>query len=377
MRLFLLISVVITFVSCSGKLEKDIKVQDTFKINRDLEVELIDFDSITSSSDGFFRFLNDEFYYFDIRFSSVQIYSKDGKFKRSALGKGDGPNEINSFKYHIFKQDGSSLFLATNYQLSQYSPVFSKEKAANQIDFNREKEEYKRAEYLEIGTYAYDFYNFRNSSNLLFLNDDYIYFPLYISPNINKELNGYNGNFDYYEKSLLIGKADINSGKVIKVFGERSQSALAKGFVESLDFVTIAFRDDNILVGHALDNDIQVYDQLDNYLETLTVDYDVLDENYIQIKSYEESEKSWQKVYRDQTFYYHLYVSDELIFRSYNKKSGEDGLIILKGNTIIADVSVPKRFSMIGEDDEFFYADGLIDEENEKYGVYKFKKGIE
>lgn len=173
---------------------------------------------------------------------------------------------------------------------------------------------------------------------------------------------------------MLIGKANVKDGKVLKVFGERSQNVLSKGFVESLDFVTMGFQQDRILVGHAVDNDIQVYDQFENFIETIHLDYDVLNDQYIQIRSVEDSEENWRKLYRDQRFYYHLYVSGELIFRSFNRNLEEDGLIVIKGDKVIADFIVPKRFSIIGEDDEYFYADGLIDEENEKYGVYRFKK---
>lgn len=120
MKTFLLILFVVVIAACSSKTEKQ-STDDILEVQSNLEIELIEFDTILSSSDGFFRYLDEEFYYFDVRFSTVQVYSKEGNFKNSSLGKGEGPNEIASFKYHNFGEDGRSIFLATNYQISEYS----------------------------------------------------------------------------------------------------------------------------------------------------------------------------------------------------------------------------------------------------------------
>ena len=46
---------------------------------------------------------------------------------------------------------------------------------------------------------------------------------------------------------------------------------------------------------------------------------------------------------------------------------------IYKGTVLVGDVQVPSRFNIIGYDENFIYADGYLDESNEKLAFYKFK----
>ncbi|WP_156810367.1 hypothetical protein [Nitritalea halalkaliphila] len=54
--------------------------------------------------------------------------------------------------------------------------------------------------------------------------------------------NGYNSSSDYFVKSKLVGKASLDDGSVVKVFGKRSQNVIDKGMIGDLDFVSIYFK---------------------------------------------------------------------------------------------------------------------------------------
>lgn len=378
-KLIISFVIFIFFFSCQDKkISNDIVAGKTIEINinkdKNFELDTLFLEDISSTGNGFFRFNNDSIYYFDFKFNTVSIYDKNGRFIDRKLGKGSGPNEIASFKYHNFMNGDESVFFGLGYDLSFYSKEFERISKVRLLNFKRRNSNYNEKDFNNIQTYSFNYYNFSNSSNFLFLKNGFFYFPLYISPNVNQVFNGYNGNSDYFIKSKLIGKASLDDGSVVKVFGERSQNVIDKGMIGDLDFVSIYFKDDHIYVGHALDNDIQIYDESEKYLRNLKIDYNVLDKKYLQINSVDESEENWQKIYREQKFYYNIYISGDLIFRSYNKNQEHDGLIIINKDNLVADLAVPKRFSIIGEDELYFYADGLLNEKLDQYGIYKIKK---
>jgi hypothetical protein len=56
-----------------------------------------------------------------------------------------------------------------------------------------------------------------------------------------------------------------------------------------------------------------------------------------------------------------------------NDYSNNRRMQIYKKTELVADIKVPNRFKIIGYDDSFIYADGIIDTSSEKIAFFKFK----
>ncbi|WP_040671295.1 hypothetical protein [Nitritalea halalkaliphila] len=146
-KLISIFVIIVFFFSCQDKKNSDeIVADETIEINlnkgKDFKIDTLFLRDISSTGNGFFRFNNDSIYYFDFKFNTVSIYDKNGRFIDRKLGKGSGPNEIASFKYHNFINGDESVFFGLSYDLSFYSKEFERISIVSLLNFNRRNKNY-------------------------------------------------------------------------------------------------------------------------------------------------------------------------------------------------------------------------------------------
>lgn len=101
-----------------------------------------------------------------------------------------------------------------------------------------------------------------------------------------------------------------------------------------------------------------------------------IDNDYITFTSVDDFNNADPYAVLKHSFYGHIYADDEgdIVFRSYHISGLEQwGLQAYRSEKLILDTQVPFRFNVIGKIGEYYYADGIRDEENELFAAYRFK----
>lgn len=366
-------------IGCSDKKSERtaLKKHSEVSIQYDnLDIDLMYLEVPAFSGQGFFRTKGDTLLFFDLLFHTVSSFDSNGEFVYRKLGKGSGPGEIASFKHHGFTEENNSVFFGVSYDISNYDENWIRYDRVKFLDWSRDRNSYNSSDKEKIGTYSYNFINgFYDNKSIAINSNDEFYLSLWISPGVNPDFHGYNGNINYYKDSYAIGLADSESGKVKKVFGYKPDVFVEEAFIPTFDFFTYDLKNDSLFVSYAPYDYIQVYDQNQELSYEFGVPGKNMDKDYPNVTDIQTSERVWRESYLTKGYYYGIFVDEKsgLTFRSYTKNTNSGGLQIYKGKRLIADLTVPKRFNVLGKIGEYYYADGLLDETEEILGIYKFK----
>lgn len=342
---------------------------------RSIRIDTLTLKDPSFTERGYFRIHEGSILFFDYSLLTVSQFNTQGEFIERYLGRGGGPGEIESFQYHGFMPDGRSVFLGTSYDLSIYSKDWSRSQGTEYMDWGRTKGRYTKADIDLTGTYSFNFTNGLYDSKHLSVNSkEEFYMSLWISPGVNPSFHGYDGNTNYFKNSRAIGLANAISGEVLKVFGNKPSQYQEYETTPIFDFFNYDLKDDSLFVAFAAADLMQVYTPNQELAYEFGVAGTDMNKDYEGVRDIETSEKIWRKEYSEKGYYYHVYVSDEdLLFRSYTKNDSLGGLQVYKGVTLVGDFTVPKRFSVLGKIDDYYYADGYIDEESDQLGIYRFR----
>jgi hypothetical protein len=327
------------------------------------------------SGSGFFRLSGNNLYFFDDIFLTVSVFDTAGNFVQRYLGKGHRPDEIEDFLFANFLADSSLVFLGKSYNISRYDQQFTAQYQVD-MDWNRKANiQYGLSDGDKTGTYGYNYYNgFYDNRWLSVIHQNKLIIPIWISPGVNSRLNAFRNYEAYYERAKTVGVVDLRSGKVEKIFGRRSPAYKKYGAIPNYDLLTLDSRLDSIYVSQAIDSMIQVYGPDYELAYEFGVAGQNMNTSYPTAATPMESEKIWIKAFTDYGYYYNVYCdrTSAMIFRPYTKdESNIGGLQIYEHAALIADVAVPKRFNIIGKIGEYYYADGLVNED--QLGLYRFK----
>lgn len=375
-RLVLLFFLICFFCNTACK-----KQQENDRISLDssgAKIELMSLDTILldgslTSQVGYF-FISDLGVHFADRVQSkLFTFSLEGEYLGTSLEKGDGPKNQNGLQGLVFKD---SLF----YVLSdKFISIFDR-------DFTiKERFQFKWGghepfeEMLNFPTAdMFGLYEIAWISRLV----NMPFIPLekeggFILPVMmtHPKLNGY-WTTDYYEEVSNLGLFNKNL-ELIKLGGKRSKEYLDHHFLPNFDFTNLVRRRGELLVSFPIDYKIYVYDLNLEYLRKFGDPGKMMKQDYISTQTLEEAEAQWELDFDQFGFYDHLFYDEEkdLLFRSYVPQGRQENfsrLQIYREERLVADVKVPLRFKVIGSSGKFYYADGIIDEENEKLGFYKF-----
>ena len=371
----------VLFFSCQKEIEKVVPVHQ----NQDLLITKIDLDSIILEKEyfsgvGFFSVGRDQLFFVDQIFSTVLVYSKEGNYLETQLGKGDGPDEQNNIHgFQPFAYKGQHVIL-DNFEMVIFDKSFNKETSFPiQWDYSESYQDMlNNPKGSMLGLYEIDWKSRGNNTPFLLIEDEnQVLLPITMS---HPTLNGYISD-EYYKNVSIIGNYDIKNKIVNNSFGRRSEEYLSHQFIPNFDFNHFTKRNNELLVSFAIDPLIHVYgfdgilkykfgikgmDIKTTYPRTNTID-EALD-NY--------------KLDLEKAGFYHTIYSDEtseLTFRSYYPNGigkGNARLQIYNKIKLIGDVEVPERFRVIGKIGDTYYADGIVDELNDRLGIYSFNLNL-
>jgi hypothetical protein len=378
MKNFQVMILFMTLIGCKSSLESE-NVYDKGILESDSRYKIVALDTVylkaSNSSFVGYWFLNNEHIHFIDRIQSkVFRFDHEGNFSGEFLGKGDGPDRQNGI-YGI-RNNGNEFIILSDSHISIFDSKFILKNRLN-FDLNG-KESYEEMLHMPradmFGLYEIAWIGQNVNTPFLPLEEGKGFIlPLQMT---HPELNGY-WTKEYYESVATFGFFDANY-KLQKLGGKRSNEYLKYDFLPNFDFLFFTEKKDSILVSFPIDPEIHIYDRDFKFKGTFGEKGKSMKTDYTPTQTLEEAESQWemdinQFGHYDQIFYD---SKEDLLFRSYlpeGKGAESARLQIYKGNQLIADLVVPVRFKVLGSIDGVFFADGIVDEENETLGFFKFR----
>ncbi len=343
-----------------------------------LQIEPIQLDSIPTSSFGE-SFLSSEgdIVFIDKRFCTVSHFELNGQLKSIYLGYGGGPNEtqIGRIAACTLLSDGRLLLMGYNLDVYLYSFNRSndqKERYTLEKSFIINRDLDKNI-YTSSSTYTNQ-YNDMVCRN----HDDYFYTNVYSEdPDFNylehmqKYLSCCRHIWEVNYKTEKDGRM-LAAGYPKSYYDNPYQKTIFHGSCFDID------TSGNFYVNYDVDSLIYVYNKDFNPLYTYGYNGSNMNTDYLSINDYKSCRSNYRNERDTKGYYYWLeYIDDTCtLFRSYKKKDIEnDGLQIYKEGKLIADVSVPKNFRVMGYIAPYYYSYIIpnMDEEDNSLMLYRFR----
>ena len=348
---------------------------------QELKIDTILVKHPNTSYQGFFEYGENGLYFFDKLFATVSQFGNTGDYKQSYLGKGQGPREVPDIQNYLKIKDMHYIF--SGYSIYVYDQNWERIKSKT-INWNPEKS-IKELEDNPKPTYRgiYEVKYFGNKYGLL--EDKYIIFNI---ESTHPKFNGFftNVSKEYYTTAKVFAKMDLENTTVEELIGNYSSLYVTNNSIPNFDFQHYDIGKDSIFTGFEADSLIYVYDKQFNIQYAFGRSGKGIKQSYTKTHTYEEAMKIFHKEHIANGFYDDIkyFPETSFLFRCYTTGANrpevewtEHGsnprrMQIYQGNTLIADVTVPYQFKVIGFDGTYYYADGYIDEKKEQLGFYKF-----
>lgn len=373
-------------IGCKSKNEKGLIRWDIKLTSQQLTKNQIAFDTIyvnhpNVSFRGFWKMDGDNLLFFDKLFATVVIFDKTGKYVSTFLGKGQGQKECEGIDSWCKKGNINLIF--NGYKTYHYNSNWERIKVAT-LNFNatvsrNELENNPKAEYMEI----YEVKYFHNNHTMLDSNK-----VLFNIESTHPKFNGYfsNSSKEYFQQANIFAKLNVNTGR-----WEESQGNYSNYYVQHpniINFSNWSYDIDahNLYLNFDADSLIYVYDKQFKPLYAFGRKGLGMNQKYIETTTYDESNSVFHQERVKKGYYSDIKRLEEnnLTFRCYTTGNDNANIFkedytnnrrmqIYKNTVLVADVIVPNRFNLIGYDKSFIYADGFVDDINEKLAFFKFK----
>lgn len=351
-----------------------------------LKIKNISIDSLILEKDyfsgvGFFSLGRDQIFFVDQVFSTVISFDSEGLYQGTYLGKGGGPDEQNNIHgFQPYSKDNNHVVL-DNFELVVFDENFVKVTSYPiEWDYSESYQDMVNSpKGSMLGLYELDWKSKgQNTSFIIDETSSQVLLPITMS---HPTLNGYISE-EYYQSVAIFGRYDLNKKIVLEGFGRRSDKYLEQKFVPNFDFSFFTKSKNEILVSFAIDPLIHVFDADGELLYKFGMEGVDIQKSYPKTNTIEDALDNYKLDLEKAGFYHLIYLDDakNLTFRTYFPEGAEKGysrLQIYQDKTLIGDVRVPERFRIIGKIGDFYFADGVVDEFNDRLGIYKFKLSIE
>jgi hypothetical protein len=170
----------------------------------------------------------------------------------------------------------------------------------------------------------------------------------------------------------------IKNGSVTRIFGRLPPTYSKNKSISTFSYLSFDLLPGNKLaISYPADSLIYLFDNNFNLLESFGSSGRNMDLNYHSATSLKDFRNNWHSENENRGYYRSTkFIAERnLLFRSYHKggKETSDGLQIYKGDTLVADLDVPKGFSVEGYIAPYFYSNAFINDEKERISLYRFK----
>ena len=332
-----------------------------------IDIESFSLDSVESSYIGFLEMNQDTVYLIDKRFCWIFRFTKDGRFIDRQLGLGEGPKEYNCgiIEGYCYLQDGNWAFFDPGAGCNFFSNSFDRQKRLQiLIEGSEENKSYENP---RIYTKDYGFLILRQMGNYLYYN---VVAWQYMAEDFISDTNY------YFRNARILMKMNLKTGKVEQLLGGFPSDYEKKHAVFQQVSFDINQKEECFFVSYDADSLIYCYDKDYKPLyafgwqgQDMRVDY--------RTYSIETTIKKRPQIRSEYSYYHDIKYIEELglLFRPYKKSpdSEADGLQIYRGQTLIADVAVPKGMVVLGYSEPYVYGTTSMDGIRESVDMFRFK----
>lgn len=386
MKLFLIIYLFLFFLifGCSSDTEYSKYFNSKNLSKREiiidkLLIDTLNFKEIESSYIGFTNVSEKSIHFIDKRFCWIFTFDPEGNFISKRLGIGRGPEEIDLgyIEGYIPLPNGDHLFMGSSWNAQIFNSNWQRKKhlTINWQSKVKDIDAIENPDPKEPLLYTFDYENFILKVNNLNL----AYVPIYSQ---HRNFNGFNST-NYYFKGRILAEINLNDGKVTRLLGRRSPEYLKYKYIGHHSYFSYEVSKNNdFYISQEIDSLIYRYDvdfklyytfgNKGKNMNTAYEEYAGLDVRQIRNLYFNDRSK---KGYYDKIC---LIEGENLFFRNYTKGSQciYDGLQIYKGTTLIADVEVPKKLSVAGFIEPYYYSNIIADDVTMTMKLYRFKLDI-
>ena len=373
-KLVVLLVASCVIVGC-GQKETSFKaapVKNVSKINvrSSLSIEKIVLDSVSTSSYGESYITNNgQIAFMDERFCTLSEFDTSGRLLKTSLGSGPGPTELQIGRVagQTYLNDGRLFLLGYNLDFH----VLSSDLRDKDIFVLDRKENVEIDKSSMIYTNQYSDMVCRSYQNS-------VYFNMYSE---HPDFNYLDNMDDYLAKCRHIWKVDIDAKEDRGLFLPGYPESYLEEPYKNVPFLGTCFDIDNqgnFYVKY--DKDSLIYEYTNEFEPVRAYGYtgENMNNDYLAIHNYKESRKNYRSERNEKGYYYWIEYVDEtgLLFVSYRKDlEDSDGLQIYKDGRLVADVTVPKKFRVMGYVAPYYYSYiiPLLDEEDDSLIMYRFQ----
>jgi hypothetical protein len=324
---------------------------------------------------GMLRIVNDELTFFDYHNLHASIFDQNGAFITYKLGFGEGPNQVQQYDYHgIIPDTEENLFFASSYHIYRFSKDLLTREQLSFFSWGERKKTYDSPDLSNIN--LYDFHHEwpkHHTKSLTVINEEQFIIPLNISWRVSPELNRLDHPEQYFNEAYPLGIYNLEKGILESGFGNFPDDYNKLKYVQALSHASTSISGGKIFVSYMASPTIQQYNTKGDLVKEFGEAVDGIKNDYPMTKNRKEFFQSARSIFNEYGYYSHIYADEDLIFRTVISGYGYSWLQIYQGKQLLKTVKVPERFNVIGKMGDWYYADGVIDEEENKLGFYKFK----
>jgi hypothetical protein len=339
---------------------------------RSIKTDTLLFENSDLSGVGFWVKEGDFLLFFDQKKIKVFVHDLSGKLISTHLSKGNGPGETENFQAYL--NTGQSRLIFSGWKILTYDLQWNFVKTIS-IDWNEtrsvdEIENNPKPEY--NGIYEVNYFEMQPFS---LDGGKSVFLPITSShPKINPWTSK-----EYYEEARILAQIDLQSGKLLRTAGRRSEVYLRYTFIPGFDYFKSFCEKDSVFL--CFEPDPLIYRCGSDFQPDFAfgVAGEKMNTHYKTTQSYEEGESIlWQERF-GKGYYADIFKSGKYFFRKYLTGATEESgntqsafLQIYEHYMLTALVPVSKTFKMLGEKDNVFFAFSHANEEDNKQFLVKF-----
>lgn len=331
---------------------------------------------------GFLQMHEDSLYYGDKFESTVQAFNLQGEASLPVLGFGGGPKEIKGLSELAFAPNRRYTYNKQNWWLAVFDANYRhvRKVLLNLADPNTPSGDIANApQPTMVGIYELD-----QSPQITAIDDNRILAQITTE---HRLYNAYTSR-GWYDNCYVFAIINTATANVEKLLINRPEVYEEYEFIPNLVDVWHHYlpEEELLYVSYQASPEVYVYNLQGEVVEVFGEPGKGMQTNYEQTNTLDAAyDDSWKKALTYYGFYEDIFVEpeSETVFRTYRTGAPSAGVLLPELNPkrmqvyrqqeIIADVSVPSRFSIIGYKDGIYYADGNLDEQNEQIWVYRFE----
>jgi len=323
-----------------------------------------------ASMEGNFFLKGDTLCFADQIACSVLFYDLNGKYLSSKLAPGRGPNEILGL-HQITREPTGTGYVIMDTQWGIYALDSTLTPSSKFMIRFGSPGKVQEPDPNNTGIYEVEY-----AKNKLQVHGETLFFPI-VTEHVN--FNAYEGKCarHYYAESFTLAQFSLKNGRIEKKLCNYPPIYQQYKYISNFKFILFEVIENDLLFSFEIDSLVYRMNLQDSTLSSfgnagkgMRQDYPT----YQTFKDYNENNATCRKTYG---YYHDLKWIPETgtLFRTYQKGKAPlpDGLQVYKNNCLVADLDVPRYFSVFGYAHPYYYATATHDFDNERFIIYKFQ----